>query len=114
MGFWTRLFGRTELDSTVTDYVATVPSGPFRMVIEDVFSIIGRGTVFTGTVETGSVSVGDSVGLRRADGSRVEMKVRGLEAFQKTMTSAGPGEHIGVQVDAIPREEITHGDVLES
>jgi translation elongation factor EF-Tu-like GTPase len=114
MGFWARLFGRTEFDSTVTDYVSSAPSGPFRLEVEDVFSITGRGTVVTGTVASGRVRVGDSVGLRRADGSRVELEVTGLEAFQKRMTSAGAGDHIGVLVNGVGSDEIAQGDVLES
>jgi translation elongation factor EF-Tu-like GTPase len=114
MGFWSRLFGRTEFDSTVTDYVSSAPTGPFRLEIQDVFSITGRGTVVTGTVVSGRVSVGDTVGLRRGDGSRVELTVSGLEAFQGRITSAGPGDHIGLLVDAVGRDEIAQGDVLES
>jgi elongation factor Tu len=114
MGFWGRLFGRTEFDTTVTDYAATAPAGPFRMAIADVFSITGRGTVVTGTIETGRVSVGDRVGLRHGDGSRVEVVVTGVEAFQQVMTSAGPGDHVGVLLAEITRDEITPGAVLES
>ena len=114
MGFWARLFGQTEVDTTVTDYAAKVPAGPFRMAIEDVFSITGRGTVVTGTIEMGRVSVGDRVGLRRGDGSRVEVVVTGVEAFQKVMTSAGPGDHVGVLLADITRDEVTPGTVLET
>ena len=46
----------------------------FRLEIEDVFSITGRGTVVTGTVASGQVSVGDRLGLSRADGSRVQLE----------------------------------------
>jgi translation elongation factor EF-Tu-like GTPase len=114
MGFWARLLGRTEFDSTVTDYVKSVPTGPFRLEIQDVFSITGRGTVVTGTVVSGRVSVGDVVGVRRADGSRLEHTVNGLEASQGRITSAGPGDHIGVLMDAVGRDQIAQGDVLES
>ena len=35
--------------------------GPFKMAIEDVFSISGRGTVVTGTIESGRLKVGTEV-----------------------------------------------------
>ena len=40
---------------------------PFLMPVEDTFSISGRGTVVTGRIETGKLSVGDNleiVGLK--------------------------------------------------
>uniref|UniRef100_G1KXB6 Eukaryotic elongation factor, selenocysteine-tRNA specific n=1 Tax=Anolis carolinensis TaxID=28377 RepID=G1KXB6_ANOCA len=37
------------------------PSGPFLMAIDHCFSIKGQGTVMTGTILSGSVSVGDNV-----------------------------------------------------
>ena len=43
---------------------------PFLMPVEDVFSISGRGTVATGSIERGVVQVGDEVEIVgiRADG----------------------------------------------
>lgn len=37
------------------------PSGPFLMAVDHCFSIKGQGTVMTGTILTGSVSLGDNV-----------------------------------------------------
>lgn len=37
------------------------PSGPFLMSVDHCFSIKGQGTVMTGTILSGSVSLGDSV-----------------------------------------------------
>jgi elongation factor Tu len=125
MGFWSRLFGRPEFDTTVTDYVqsrpaaeqlrsADAPTGPFRLPIQDVFSITGRGTVVTGTVDTGRISVGDRIGIRHADGSRTEVTVGGLEAFRATLQSAGPGDHIGVLLEPLARDDVSMGDILET
>ena len=125
MGFWSRLFGRTEFDTTVADYEQSrpaaeqlssghVPAGPFRLAIQDVFSITGRGTVVTGTVDTGRISVGDRIGIRHADGSRTEVTVAGLEAFRATLQSAGPGDHIGVLLQPLERDDVAMGDILET
>lgn len=37
------------------------PSGPFLMAVDHCFSIKGQGTVMTGTVLSGSVSLNDNV-----------------------------------------------------
>src|SRR5699024_3785000 len=53
-----------QLMKEVDAYVPTperVNDKPLMMPIEDVFSITGRGTVATGRVERGEVSVGDEV-----------------------------------------------------
>ena len=56
----------------------------FLMAIEDVFSITGRGTVATGRVERGVVTVGDVVEIVGLGDTR-EVTVTGLEMFQKTL-----------------------------
>ena len=53
-----------ELIGAVDDYVPTPQRAidrPFLMPVEDVFTISGRGTVATGRVERGVVTVGDDV-----------------------------------------------------
>ena len=50
---------------------------PFRITVEDVFGITGRGTVITGQVESGSVSAGDIVRLKRTDGSSRDVAITG-------------------------------------
>ena len=128
MGFWAKLFGR-EVDTTVTDYESqvagapqpapspTIPAGgsiggPFRMLVEDVFVIQGRGTVVTGRVELGSVSVGEVVEWTHPDGRAMSASVSGLEAFRKTLTTAGAGEMIGVLLRDVERADIPAGSVL--
>lgn len=139
MGFWGRLFGRTEYDTTVTEYQAAVTEDaaadvqhgtavpgntvagnttgaarPFLLPIEDVFFITGRGTVATGTVSTGILTVGDAVQVHKADGTRVAATVTGIETFRKTQTSAHPGQMIGVLLDSVTRHDLARGDTLEA
>jgi elongation factor Tu len=116
MGFWARLFGR-EVDTTVTDYQAQVPvgrsiGGPFSLTVEDVFVIQGRGTVATGKVELGTVSVGDVLEWRHPDGRSLSASVSALEAFRKTLDTAGPGELIGVLFAGVERGDLPPGTVL--
>jgi translation elongation factor EF-Tu-like GTPase len=82
----------------------------FRMVVEDVFAIRGRGTVATGRVESGELRVGDVVRLN--DGE--SLKVDGIEAFRKILDSAGPGDNIGVLFRKLDRSRISRGDVLSA
>ena len=114
MGFWGKLFGRAEYDTTVTEYQATGPARPFRLDIEDVFFITGRGTVATGKVGSGILTVGDAVQVVHADGTRLTATVTGIEAFRKKQTSAGVGDMIGVLLDTVTRHDLNRGDTLEA
>jgi translation elongation factor EF-Tu-like GTPase len=80
----------------------------FRMTIEDVFSIRGRGTVVTGRVESGQLRVGDEV---RVNGALV-VTVDGIEAFRKKVSEANPGDTIGVVFRSLERSQLNRGDVL--
>ena len=68
---------------------------PFLMPIEDVFSISGRGTVVTGRIERGVVTVGDEieiVGIKDTD----KTTVTGVEMFRKLLDSGEAGDNVGV------------------
>ena len=80
----------------------------FRMTIEDVFSIRGRGTVATGRVESGQLRVGDEA---RVNGT-LAVTVDGIEAFRKELTEANSGDNIGVLFRALERSQLNRGDVL--
>ena len=64
------------------------------MPIEDVFSILGRGTVVTGRVDRGRVTVGEEVEIV---GFRETQKkvVTGVEMFRKLLDEGVAGDNIG-------------------
>ncbi|MEL6228283.1 MAG: elongation factor Tu [Cyanobacteria bacterium J06627_3] len=84
---------------------------PFLMAVEDVFSITGRGTVATGRIERGKVTVGETisiVGIR----DTVESTVTGVEMFQKTLDEGMAGDNVGVLLRGVQKEDILRGMVL--
>ena len=85
----------------------------FRMVVQDVFSIAKRGTVVTGTVEAGTLKVGDEI-LIRGRGTEKKALVTGIEAFRKVQQQANQGDSIGVLLRDINRTEVQSGDELVS
>lgn len=85
---------------------------PFRMTIEDVFSISGRGTIVTGRVEAGVIRKGQSVTVSR-DGQQLGTTVvAGLETFRKTLEQASLGDNVGLQLENVQRDQVARGDVL--
>jgi elongation factor Tu len=84
---------------------------PFLMPIEDVFSISGRGTVVTGRIERGVVTVGDEVeivGIRPT----VKTVVTGVEMFRKLLDRGEAGDNIGALLRGTKREDVERGQVL--
>ena len=84
---------------------------PFLMPIEDVFSISGRGTVVTGRIERGVITVGDEVEIV---GIRPTQKtvVTGVEMFRKLLDRGEAGDNIGALLRGTKREEVERGQVL--
>ena len=84
---------------------------PFLMPIEDVFSISGRGTVVTGRVERGIITVGDEidiVGIKETTSTTCT----GVEMFRKLLDEGRAGENVGVLLRGTKRDEIERGQVL--
>ena len=84
---------------------------PFLMPIEDVFSISGRGTVVTGRVETGIVTVGEEVEIVGLKDTRKTV-VTGVEMFRKLLDQGEAGDNIGALVRGVGREDVERGQVL--
>ena len=83
----------------------------FRMTVEDVFFIRGRGTVVTGQIESGTLNVNDEIYLRRSNSSR-KVTVNGIEMFRKLLDQAKAGDNVGVLLRDVTKEEVEKGDVL--
>jgi elongation factor Tu len=83
----------------------------FLMPIEDVFTISGRGTVVTGRVERGIVTVGDEVEIVGFTETRKTVATS-VEMFRKLLDEGRAGDNVGVLIRGIKREEVERGQVL--
>ena len=84
----------------------------FRMTIEDVFTITGRGTVVTGVVELGSIKLMDKAVLYRQNGETINTVITGIEMFRKLEDSATVGQNVGLLLRGIERNMVSTGDVI--
>ena len=104
-----------ELMATVDEYVPTPERDtdkPFLMPVEDVFTITGRGTVASGRIDRGQVTVGDEVEIVGLKEEIAKTTVTGLEMFRKTLDQGQAGDNIGALLRGIDRESIERGQVL--
>lgn len=89
--------------------MSTDPS--FRMTVQDVFFIKGRGTVVTGQIESGTLSVGDEIQIQGKSSSKTAV-VTGIEMFRKVLTQVQAGDNVGVLLKDISKQDVQRGDVL--
>lgn len=84
---------------------------PFLLPIEGVYSIPGRGTVVSGTMERGIIKKGDDaefVGHNRS----LKSVVTGIEMFHKSLDRAEAGDNLGALVRGLKREDVRRGMVM--
>ena len=90
-----------------------VPSGAQgQMVVEDVFSITGRGTVATGRVSSGELWVGQRAQIVREGVVVAQCEIAGLEQFRSTTEVAAVGDNVGVLLAGLSRSDVRRGDVI--
>jgi elongation factor Tu len=90
------------------------PAQAFRMPIDDVRAITGRGTLVTGTVQQGAVKSGDAVEIVGAKAKPISSVVLAVEISGKLVGRAGAGNAVGVLLRGVNPDEIMSGEVLQA
>jgi selenocysteine-specific elongation factor len=81
--------------------------GFFRLAVDRVFTLTGQGTIVTGTVFAGSVSVGDTVMLApKGEPARV----RGIHAQNRPAQTGRAGERCALNLAGNEKDAIDRGD----
>ncbi len=105
--------GVEELKQTLCQVAAEIPDrgqlSVFRLPIDRVFTLAGRGTVVTGSVLTGSVSAGDEVELLPA---QRRLRVRGVHHHGQTVIQADAHRRAAINLAGVAVSEIHRGDEL--
>ena len=84
----------------------------FSMPIQDSFKITGRGTVLTGKISSGTLSVGDTVCVPLQSGETLARTVTGIESFRKLLEKAETGVNVGVLVGEVDSKQVKVKAVL--
>ncbi len=91
---------------------STVPKediGRPRLPIDRVFTMSGFGTVVTGTLIDGSLSVGQEVEVVPKG---LKSRIRGLQTHKTKVESTGPGNRVAVNLVGLSTSDLSRGDVL--
>ncbi len=85
---------------------------PFLMPISETYFIEGRGTVVTGTILRGTLSVGDEVSIEGIKDTKRAI-CTGLEFFGQILDEGRPGDNVGVLLSCLDlANEIERGQLL--
>ncbi|MBU4691058.1 elongation factor Tu [Mycoplasma zalophi] len=106
--------GIEELMNAVDAWIDEPPretDKPFLMAVEDVFTITGRGTVATGRVERGQLTINEEVEIVGLKPTKKTV-VTGIEMFRKNLKEAMAGDNAGLLLRGVDRSEVERGQVL--
>ena len=82
---------------------------PVRLWVDRAFTIAGAGTVVTGTLAAGTVSVGERLSL---DGSDTTVVVRGVQSRGEDFASVSATARVALNLRGIDRRDVPRGTAL--
>ena len=107
--------GLPELVKAIDDLLDATESrkdlGRPRLPIDRVFTIAGSGTIVTGTLIDGSLSVGQEVEITPAG---VKSRLRGLQTHKARVDVASPGSRVAANLVGVTTNQLHRGDVVTS
>ncbi len=83
--------------------------GPFKMPIDHAFHIKGAGTVITGTVHRGTISIGEVAEIMPLE---IQGKVKSIQTFGESLRSAVAGDRVGIAIPGVQARVIHRGSYL--
>jgi elongation factor Tu len=84
---------------------------PFLMPLEGVHTIEGRGTVATGKIEQGVITVGQKVEILGL-GDILESVCTSIEAFNQSLDRGEAGQNVGLLLRGIKADQVQRGQVI--
>ena len=107
--------GLDDFLTTLEKICAQIPprkfSSIFRLPVDRVFSMKGFGTVITGTLISGQVSVGQDIMVFPR---KITSKVRGLQVHSSSVETAMVGTRTAINFQGLDLEAVFRGDLLST
>ncbi|NTV50401.1 MAG: selenocysteine-specific translation elongation factor [Geobacteraceae bacterium] len=105
--------GLEELKAVLSDLANKVAEkrseGHFRLPVDRVFTMTGFGTVVTGTLLSGEITVGEEVEVLPS--GRLG-RVRGIQAHGSKVEKGLAGQRLAVNLQGVDLDEVHRGDVV--
>ena len=105
--------GLPELTATVEALLHDTGSrkdlGRPRLALDRAFTMSGFGTVVTGTLVDGTLSVGQEIEVLP---QRRESRIRGLQSHKRKLETVPPGTRVAANLVGLSQDDLQRGDVL--
>lgn len=98
-----------EIDEISNSIEEKNEDSPSRLNIDRVFSVKGFGTVVTGTLIEGKISVDDDLVIYP---SQTKVKIRNIQVHSQSVETAYAGQRTAINISNVKVEEIERGNVL--
>ena len=82
-----------------------------RLPIDRVFTMIGFGTIVTGTLSDGTLRVGQEVEILPG---RLSSRIRGLQTHKQRVEVAAPGSRVAINLVGLQVSDLQRGDVVST
>ena len=100
-----------KIDSLSDSVEVKNENSPARLNIDRVFSVKGFGTVVTGTLIEGKISLEDDLVIYP---SELKVKTRSIQVHSKNVQMACAGQRTAINISNVKVEQLERGDVLAS
>ena len=87
-------------------------NAPFLFPIDHIYNLKGIGTILTGRVDRGTVTVEDKVDIVGLDRPIISTSVRSIETFKKSMKQAFVGYNVGLSLRNVERSSVERGQFI--
>jgi len=99
----------SAIDAVARDTAARDVASPGRLPVDRVFTIAGHGTVVTGTLAVGAISVGDRLEVLPQG---LQTRARGIEVHGEKRDRAQAGDRAAVNLAGVEIGEVHRGNVV--
>jgi len=86
----------------------------FVVLVQDVFTLRGSGTVVTGQVTSGTVNAGVGGFLVREGGFAKPVQILQIQVSRKSVPEATKGTQVGLLLEGVDKSEVKRGDLVQS
>jgi selenocysteine-specific elongation factor len=102
---------RSALDNLLVRTPRAVDRGRVRLWVDRVFAAKGAGTVVTGTLTGGMISVDDELSVLGRNGSH-DVRVRSIQTHGAKVITVAPGHRVALNLNGVSHEQVERGDAV--
>ncbi len=105
--------GKEEISTAIETAAGRVTGrddqGIFRLPVDRVFTMKGFGTVVTGTIASGNISIGEEIWFLPGDR---KARLRGLQVHGESVDQSAAGTRTALNLQGVDKEEIHRGQTV--